>query len=163
MLIAGMPNGVPSSSLHRFFASVRCYFPPRESPPMGIRRKILFAFILSFGLMAYISLTLLQRSVNKSYESIERREMIGRIARQSDRRPARTGRRNHHQLLGLLQNGCALDAANHSVWHLVAAAPFEPKKTKHTHLGSKHSQPSPERLERMPVPYLRYVHYFGRR
>ena len=48
---------------------------------MGIRQKILFAFILSFGLMAFISLTLLQRSVNKSYESIERREMIGRIGR----------------------------------------------------------------------------------
>ena len=90
---------------------------------MGIRRKILFAFILSFGLMAYISLTLLQRSVNKSYESIERREMIGRIGRQSDRRPARTGRRDHHQLLGLLQGRGSPDAAHHPAWHLVAITP----------------------------------------
>ena len=95
---------------------------------MGIRQKILFAFILSFGLMAFISLTLLQRSVNKSYESIERREMIGRIGRQSDRCPARTGRRDHHQLLGLLESGGTLDAADHSVWHLVAVTPFKPRK-----------------------------------
>ena len=48
---------------------------------MGIRPKILIAFILCFGLMAIISLHLLEHSVNKSYETIERREMIGRIGR----------------------------------------------------------------------------------
>ena len=48
---------------------------------MGIRPKILIAFILCFGLMAVISLYLLERSVNKSYETIEHQEMIGRIGR----------------------------------------------------------------------------------
>ena len=48
---------------------------------MSIRPKILIAFILCFGLMAIIALHLLERSVNRSYETIERREMIGRIGR----------------------------------------------------------------------------------
>ena len=48
---------------------------------MGIRPKILLAFILCFGLMAALSLALLERSVNSSYAAIEQHEMIGRIGR----------------------------------------------------------------------------------
>ena len=48
---------------------------------MGIRPKILLAFILCFGLMAGVNLIFLQRSVNKSYEAIERRELISQIER----------------------------------------------------------------------------------
>lgn len=48
---------------------------------MGIRLKILLAFILCFGAMAGIGLSFLQRSVNESYGTIERAEVEANIER----------------------------------------------------------------------------------
>ncbi len=48
---------------------------------MGIRLKILLAFLLCFGLMAGISLSLLERSVNQSYDAIERNDIAANMAR----------------------------------------------------------------------------------
>jgi sensor domain CHASE-containing protein/signal transduction histidine kinase len=46
---------------------------------MGIRLKILLTFILGFGLMAGIGLSLLKNSVNESYASIERGDITTRM------------------------------------------------------------------------------------
>ena len=48
---------------------------------MGIRLKILLAFLLCFGLMAGVSLTLLEKSVNQSYDAIERSDIAANMAR----------------------------------------------------------------------------------
>jgi sensor domain CHASE-containing protein/signal transduction histidine kinase len=48
---------------------------------MGIRLKILLAFILCFGSMAGVSLVLLQRSMTESYDAIERGDIIDNIGR----------------------------------------------------------------------------------
>ena len=48
---------------------------------MGIRLKILLAFILCFGAMAGISLKFLQRSVNESYGTIEQAEVEANVER----------------------------------------------------------------------------------
>lgn len=48
---------------------------------MGIRSKILLAFILCFGAMASISLTLLHRSMYESYDEIERNEITVDVER----------------------------------------------------------------------------------
>lgn len=48
---------------------------------MGIRPKILLAFILCFGLAAGVSLNLLRRSMNESYAAIERRDLIAHMGR----------------------------------------------------------------------------------
>ncbi len=48
---------------------------------MGIRLKIILAFILCFGLMASVSLVLLQRSMSESYDTIERGDVIDNMGR----------------------------------------------------------------------------------
>jgi diguanylate cyclase (GGDEF)-like protein len=48
---------------------------------MGIRIKLLLTFILCFGLMATLSMAPLERSMNESYDAIERREIIGNTTR----------------------------------------------------------------------------------
>lgn len=48
---------------------------------MGIRIKLLLTFILCFGLMAALSMAPLERSMNESYDAIERREITGNTAR----------------------------------------------------------------------------------
>jgi diguanylate cyclase (GGDEF)-like protein len=48
---------------------------------MGIRFKLLLTFFLGFGLMAVVSLGLLQRSLEASYEAIERRELASHMSR----------------------------------------------------------------------------------
>ena len=48
---------------------------------MGIRLKILFAFLLCFGLMAGVGLNLLKRSVDQSYDAIERGDVAATMAR----------------------------------------------------------------------------------
>lgn len=48
---------------------------------MGIRLKILLAFMTCFGLMAAINLTLLGRSMNASYDAIERRDLTANMER----------------------------------------------------------------------------------
>lgn len=48
---------------------------------MGIRLKILLAFILCFGLMAGISLTVLERSMSESYDAIERGDIAANMGR----------------------------------------------------------------------------------
>ena len=48
---------------------------------MGIRLKILFVFILCFGLMAGVSLFLLKRSVDESYDAIERADLVASMGR----------------------------------------------------------------------------------
>lgn len=48
---------------------------------MGILSKILLTFILCFGLMAGISLALLQHSLGQSYSAIERRELSAHMGR----------------------------------------------------------------------------------
>lgn len=48
---------------------------------MGIRTKILLAFIVCFGLMAAVGLFVLQRSMDESYNAIERRDIVSSMAR----------------------------------------------------------------------------------
>jgi diguanylate cyclase (GGDEF)-like protein len=48
---------------------------------MGLRFKILLTFVLCFGLMAGISLTLLQRSMSASYDALERRDLTAHMGR----------------------------------------------------------------------------------
>lgn len=48
---------------------------------MGIRLKILLAFILCFGSMAGVSLVLLQRSMSASYDAIERGDIMDNMGR----------------------------------------------------------------------------------
>ena len=48
---------------------------------MGIRLKVLLAFVLCFGLMAGVSLVLLQQSMRKSYEAIERDDIADDMGR----------------------------------------------------------------------------------
>lgn len=48
---------------------------------MGIRFKLLLTFVLSFGLLAVVSLALLRRSLDASYEAIERRELASHMGR----------------------------------------------------------------------------------
>lgn len=48
---------------------------------MGIRLKILLAFLVCFGLMAGVSLSLLERSVSQSYDAIERDDIVANMAR----------------------------------------------------------------------------------
>ncbi|TXT35971.1 MAG: Uncharacterized protein FD135_4583, partial [Comamonadaceae bacterium] len=48
---------------------------------MGIRLKVLLAFGLCFGLMAGVSLFLLQQSMSKSYEAIERDDIADNMGR----------------------------------------------------------------------------------
>lgn len=48
---------------------------------MGIRLKFLLAFILCFGLMAGVSLLLLQQSMRTSYEAIERDDIVDDMGR----------------------------------------------------------------------------------
>jgi len=48
---------------------------------MGIRLKVLLAFVLCFGLMAGVSLILLQQSMRKSYEAIERDDIADNMGR----------------------------------------------------------------------------------
>ncbi|MDP3653442.1 MAG: diguanylate cyclase [Rhodoferax sp.] len=48
---------------------------------MGIRLKILLVFGLCFGLMAGATLWLLRQSVNASYQTIERRELVAHMGR----------------------------------------------------------------------------------
>jgi diguanylate cyclase (GGDEF)-like protein len=48
---------------------------------MGIRLKILLAFVVCFGLMAGISLYLLKRSMTESYDAIERRDLMAHMGR----------------------------------------------------------------------------------
>lgn len=48
---------------------------------MGIRSKILLTFVVCFGLMAVISLHLLQRNMVASYDTIERRDLIANMRR----------------------------------------------------------------------------------
>ena len=48
---------------------------------MGIRLKILFVFILCFGLMAGVSLFLLKRSVDESYDAHERADLVASMGR----------------------------------------------------------------------------------
>ena len=48
---------------------------------MGIRLKILLAFILCFGSMAGVSLVLLQRSMGESYAAIERGDIMDNMGR----------------------------------------------------------------------------------
>ncbi len=48
---------------------------------MGIRLKIILAFILCFGLMASVSLVLLQRSMSESYDAIERGDVVDNMGR----------------------------------------------------------------------------------
>ncbi len=48
---------------------------------MGIRLKILFVFVLCFGLMAGVSLFLLKRSVDESYDAIERADLVASMGR----------------------------------------------------------------------------------
>ena len=48
---------------------------------MGIRLKIILAFLLCFGLMAAIGLTLLERSVDQSYDAIERNDIAANMGR----------------------------------------------------------------------------------
>ena len=48
---------------------------------MGIRLKILLAFLLCFGLMAGVSLVLLQRSMSESYDAIERGDVVDNMGR----------------------------------------------------------------------------------
>jgi len=48
---------------------------------MGIRLKILLAFVLCFGVMAGIGLYFLQRSVNESYGAIEGAEVVANMGR----------------------------------------------------------------------------------
>jgi len=56
--------------------------PPIEKVfAMGIRLKIILAFILCFSLMASVSLVLLQRSMSESYDAIERSNVVDNIGR----------------------------------------------------------------------------------
>jgi len=48
---------------------------------MGIRLKILLAFVVCFGLTAGISLYLLKRSMTESYDAIERRDLMAHMGR----------------------------------------------------------------------------------
>ena len=48
---------------------------------MGIRLKVLLTFILCFIVMAGVSLSLLERSVNESYETIERNDIAANMGR----------------------------------------------------------------------------------
>ena len=48
---------------------------------MGIRRKLLLTFIICFGLMAAISLPLLQRNMDESYATIERKDLTAHMGR----------------------------------------------------------------------------------
>jgi signal transduction histidine kinase len=48
---------------------------------MGIRLKIILAFILCFGVMASVSLVLLQRSMSESYDAIERGDVVDNMGR----------------------------------------------------------------------------------
>ena len=48
---------------------------------MGIRIKIILAFILCFGLTASVSLVLLQRSMSESYDAIERSDVVDNMGR----------------------------------------------------------------------------------
>lgn len=48
---------------------------------MGTRLKILLAFMISFALMATVSLTLLGRSMNASYDAIEHRDLTANMGR----------------------------------------------------------------------------------
>lgn len=48
---------------------------------MGIRLKILLVFGVCFGLMAAATLLLLRQSVNDSYQTIERRELVAHMGR----------------------------------------------------------------------------------
>ncbi|OGB35041.1 MAG: hypothetical protein A3F78_18965 [Burkholderiales bacterium RIFCSPLOWO2_12_FULL_61_40] len=48
---------------------------------MGIRLKILLVFGVCFGLMAGVTLYLLRQSVNDSYQTIERRELVAHMGR----------------------------------------------------------------------------------
>lgn len=48
---------------------------------MGIRLKVLLAFVLCFGAMAGVSLFLLQQSMSKSYEAIERDDIADNMGR----------------------------------------------------------------------------------
>ncbi|MDC8770063.1 diguanylate cyclase domain-containing protein [Roseateles albus] len=48
---------------------------------MGIRFKLLLTFVLGFGLMALVSLNLLQGSLEASYQSIEKRELASHVSR----------------------------------------------------------------------------------
>lgn len=48
---------------------------------MGIRRKLLLTFIICFGMMAGISLPLLQKNMDASYATIERKELNAHMGR----------------------------------------------------------------------------------
>ena len=48
---------------------------------MGIRVKLLLTFIICFGMMAGIGLPLLQRSMDESYDAIERKELTAHMGR----------------------------------------------------------------------------------
>lgn len=48
---------------------------------MGIRSKILLAFLVCFGILAGVSLTLLQRSMHSSFDALERRELVTHMGR----------------------------------------------------------------------------------
>lgn len=48
---------------------------------MGLRLKILLTFVVCFGLMASVSLHLLQRSMAESYDAIERRDLVAHMNR----------------------------------------------------------------------------------
>ncbi|HEY8907229.1 MAG TPA: CHASE4 domain-containing protein [Rhodoferax sp.] len=52
---------------------------------MGNRLKVLLAFVLCFGLMAGVSLILLQHSMRKSYEAIERDDIADNMGRVEQR------------------------------------------------------------------------------
>ncbi len=61
---------------------------------MGLRLKILLTFVVCFGLMAGISLNLLQRSMNESYDAIERRDLVAHMGRVQQVIEARLGALN---------------------------------------------------------------------
>jgi diguanylate cyclase (GGDEF)-like protein len=48
---------------------------------MGIRSKILLAFLACFGILAGVGLTLLQRSLDTRFEALERRELVADMGR----------------------------------------------------------------------------------
>lgn len=61
---------------------------------MGLRLKILLTFVVCFGLMAGISLHLLQRSMAESYDAIERRDLVAHMNRVQQVIEARLGALN---------------------------------------------------------------------
>ena len=48
---------------------------------MGIRLKVLIVFVICFGLMAGVSLLLLKRSMDESYDAIERTDIVANMGR----------------------------------------------------------------------------------